>query len=87
MEDLRTDLAKQRERNDQLVRIEDEHIWDGHSDFCPLRMEQRKKTVGEILISSRSVADCCLQVVVMGFYRDKVPRWRFALTLTFVLLI
>ena len=43
VEDLRTDLAKQRERNDQLVRIEDEHIWDGHSDFCPLRMEQRKK--------------------------------------------
>ena len=43
VEDLRTDLAKQRERNDQLVRIEDDRIWDGHSDFCPLKMEQRKK--------------------------------------------
>ena len=52
-----------------------------------MRMEQRKKTVGEILISSRSVADCWLQVVVMGIYRDKVPRWRFTLTLTFVHLI
>ena len=46
-------------------------------------MEQRRKTVGEILISSRSVADCCLQVVAVGIYRDKVPRWRFTLTLTF----
>ena len=43
VEDLRTDLAKQRERNDHLVRIEDDHIWEGHSDFCPLKMEQRKK--------------------------------------------
>jgi len=43
VEDLRTDLAKQRERNDQLVRIEDERAWEGHSDFCPLKMEQRKK--------------------------------------------
>ena len=25
------------------VRIEDERAWEGHSDFCPLKMEQRKK--------------------------------------------
>ena len=34
-----------------------------------------------------SFADCCLQVVAVGIYRDKVPRWRFTLTLTFVHLI
>ena len=50
-------------------------------------MEQRRKMVGEILISSRSVADCGLQVVAVGIYRDKVPRWRFTLTLTFAHLI
>ena len=35
-------------------------------------MEQRRKTVREVLIASRSVADCSLQVVAVGIYRDKV---------------
>ena len=35
-------------------------------------MEQRRKTVSEVLISSRSVPDCGLRVVAVGIYRDKV---------------
>ena len=35
-------------------------------------MEQRRKTVREVLIASRSVADCGLWVVAVGIYRDKV---------------
>ena len=52
-----------------------------------MRMEQKRKRGREVLIASRSVADCSLQVVAVGIYRDKVPRWRFTLTLTFVHLI
>ena len=52
-----------------------------------MRIEQRRKMVREVLIASKSVADCGLQVVAVGIYRDKVPRWRFTLTLTFVHLI
>ena len=49
-----------------------------------MRMEQRRKTVREILIASRSVLDCGLQVGSVGIYRDKVPRRCLTLTLTFV---
>ena len=37
-----------------------------------MRMEQKRKRGREVLIASRSVADCSLQVVAVGIYRDKV---------------
>ena len=37
-----------------------------------MRMEQKRKRGREVLIASRSVAACSLQVVAVGIYRDKV---------------
>ena len=37
-----------------------------------MRMEQKRKRGREVLIARRSVADCSLEVVVLGIYRDKV---------------
>ena len=38
VEDLRSELSSRKERSHQLVRVEDDRLWDEHSDFCPLKV-------------------------------------------------
>ena len=35
---MRTELTSRKERNHHLVRIEDDQVWEEHSDYCPLKV-------------------------------------------------
>jgi hypothetical protein len=54
VEEMRAEYAKQMEKEEQLVKLEDETAsdWDLHSEFCPHKVAMRQLQTGICILSS-----------------------------------